>query len=205
MEHEQDSLQQPTPDDQVSESASPTDGLISWLPRYSFTGEPDDQGRWARVGFVHHPEAKKQYSAFMDGKPAFLQVAWISQVTHEDRRYFLVDCQFPVGADPTRRFSDLDEAKRSVEANLRWFMDCVGNYIPESDSGASENIPAPKPVNVIRKALPLHQMITEELASKEKLDMVLGRHPRWEIVIRLYSTTEKRQKTLSFIPALMRN
>jgi len=79
---------------------------ITQIERYSFTNEPDEQGRWARLMIYNG-----------------LCVAWIS--LHREK--YLAKLNFPTkGGDVPHEallFNTFDEAVDFVEEKFRWFRE----------------------------------------------------------------------------------
>lgn len=93
--------------------------MIKYIPRYSRTDEPDEQGRWARVAY------------FKD-----IQIAWISLTQFTDtegnqQKEYLVQCHFPTLPNDTANnyhsAQTVDEAKGWLEKEWKRFLKIVNN------------------------------------------------------------------------------
>jgi hypothetical protein len=84
-----------------------------WDERYSSTMQPDDMGRWARIGYVGNPKIK-------EGKYTLFEVAWIKQKEHNNEILFVVSPLFPYKSKYL--FNSLDDAKVEIEKEFNWFI-----------------------------------------------------------------------------------
>ena len=76
---------------------------ISWMPRYSFTEQPDEQGRWARMAMFRS-----------------LKIAWINMMVMPDGEIvYHLDTFFPTSSNDlpfsTSTHKTFIEAKRNAE------------------------------------------------------------------------------------------
>lgn len=77
--------------------------MIKYEKRYSFTGEFDETGRWARIAYVND-----------------LQIGWIHKLKHENSVRFLVNCQFPTRTrTDVPRESDVFDTYKDAQIYLK--------------------------------------------------------------------------------------
>jgi hypothetical protein len=88
---------------------------VRWDPRYSFTMEDDDMGRWARVAYA----GKFDNMGFKNGKICRYEIVWISKIDLGDKK-FIVTYRYPNSSKTT--FKTLEEAKDEVENSFKWFI-----------------------------------------------------------------------------------
>jgi hypothetical protein len=87
-----------------------------WDSRYSFTMQPDEMGRWARIAYVGKP-------GFKDIKSTQFEIAWITQKYHEKELLFIIKPNFPFNGKYIAK--TLEEAKQIVEEEFEWFINNV--------------------------------------------------------------------------------
>jgi hypothetical protein len=87
-----------------------------WDERYSFTMQPDDIGRWARIAFVGKP-------GFKSIKSTQFEIAWIYQNLTKEELLFIIKPQFPFKGKYIAK--TLDEAKQIVEEEFEWFINNI--------------------------------------------------------------------------------
>ena len=93
--------------------------MITYVTRYSSTGEPDDKGRWARI------------AVFKD-----IQIAWITKFSDDKFKdnvtggfFYFVDNRFPTlyndSSTDHKVCNSLQEAKDFVQERWDWFTNHV--------------------------------------------------------------------------------
>lgn len=91
---------------------------IRWYDEYSHTDQPDEHGRWARSAYAGNPKL------FVNGRLSYFPIAWIGYVTGDQGRKLSVTLHFGnIGGGGV--FNSLEEAKKSVENEFNWFLNCV--------------------------------------------------------------------------------
>lgn len=87
---------------------------IIWINRYSQTDEPDEQGRWARVGHLQHRSKDPM---------KILEIAWIKKIGERHMAY--VD----IGRGLfNNNLSSLEEAKKYCAEAIQEFHENYLNY-----------------------------------------------------------------------------
>lgn len=83
--------------------------MIEYISRYSQTDEPDDMGRWARMGVFNN-----------------IRICWIGRYELKEKTLFFASCHFPTMQNDTsnehKGFDSFKDAKEFVEERWNWFL-----------------------------------------------------------------------------------
>jgi hypothetical protein len=89
---------------------------VRWDPRYSFTMEDDDMGRWARVAYA----GTFDNMGFTDSKVSRWEIAWIKKNIINEKVKFIITYYYP--SNDKYLFDNLEDAQKEVEESFRWFI-----------------------------------------------------------------------------------